>query len=74
MEKNEVEVPPPHVFRCETQNAIVDFSGCNWNTHIMIIPFFAGRKIPDQGNRSKLTCPVHNGPHYAYLIGIDLKV
>ena len=35
LEKIEVEVPPPHVFRCETQNAIVDFSGCSWNFYIL---------------------------------------
>ena len=34
-EKIEVEVPPPHVFRCETQNAIADFSGCSWNFYIL---------------------------------------
>ena len=35
LEKIEVEVPPPHVFRCETQNEIVDFSGCSWNFYIL---------------------------------------
>ena len=35
VEKNEIKSPPRHEFRYETQNAIVDFSGCSWNFYIL---------------------------------------